>query len=121
MMTIRHLAFAMLVLSSTILVFEKVSGISAQLECKGSLSGIVSQCQAFVKKEGPQILPSDACCETLKAADIPCLCKYITPVIQSQISIEKAIYVVKTCGGTVPPGTKCGSYTVPPSPPPLMA
>nr|AFK41640.1 unknown [Lotus japonicus] len=118
MMTIRDLAFAMLVLASTILVLEKVPGISAQLVCKGNLTVIVTQCANFVKKEGTKIPPSSACCETLKDVDIPCLCKHITLPIASQISMEKAVYVAKTCGVEVPSGTKCGSYIVPPSPPP---
>ncbi|XP_057440484.1 non-specific lipid transfer protein GPI-anchored 31-like [Lotus japonicus] len=117
MMTIRHLAFAMLVLASTILVLEKVPGISAQLVCKGNLTAIMTQCTSFVKKEGPKIPPSSACCETLKDVDIPCLCQHIPGPIMSHISMEKALYVGKTCGAEVPSGTKCGSYIVPPSPP----
>ncbi|XP_057426252.1 uncharacterized protein LOC130719655 [Lotus japonicus] len=116
MMTIRHLAFAMFVLASTILVLEKVPGISAQLECKGNLTAIMTQCENFVKKKGSKIPPSSSCCETLKNVDIPCLCNYITK-IEILISMEKVVYVAKTCGAEVPSGTKCGSYIVPSSPP----
>ncbi|XP_045828645.1 putative lipid-transfer protein DIR1 [Trifolium pratense] len=106
--------FATLVLIASILVLE----ISAQIECGGDLTGIITQCKSFVKKDGPKIPPSKPCCEALKGANVPCYCKYVTPSIENMISIEKALYVAKTCQLQNIPTDKCGSYIIPhPAPP----
>lgn len=81
--------------------------VSAQ--CGGSIPQLVAQCSQFVKKDGPKIPPSPGCCSVMKAADIPCVCGLVTPDIEKLISMEKVVYVARTCGVTVNPGTKCGS------------
>lgn len=86
-----------------------VSETSAQFECKGNLTKIVAECRKYVMKGGPKIPPSKACCDALKGADLLCLCKYVPPGIGNIISFEKALYVGRTCGLKIPPGTKCGS------------
>ncbi|XP_057431570.1 protein LIM3-like [Lotus japonicus] len=103
----------MLVVTATTLILGNLTGISAQFECKGDLGGIASQCQEYTSIPGPKIPPSNECCQVINDVDIPCLCKYVTKDIESIISVDKAIYVFKTCGAKVPAGTKCGSYIVP--------
>ncbi|KAH9790039.1 AAI domain-containing protein [Citrus sinensis] len=107
---VTRLVLAMVVIAGT-LMFGNVR-VSAQ--CGGSIPQLVAQCSQFVKKEGPQIPPSSGCCSAVKAADVPCVCALVTPAIEKIISMEKVVYVARTCGVTVKPGTKCGSYTVPP-------
>ena len=106
-MVTRCLAFAVFVIVS-IVVLGNMPSVSAQ--CQDKIPDIISHCNQFVKKEGPKILPSDDCCAVLKDADIPCLCKYVITEAEAIISMDKAIYVARTCGCSVPaPGTKCGS------------
>jgi len=104
-MTRRYLGFATVVLTASILVM----GIYAQVECGGNIPSIISQCKRFVEKDGPKIPPSKPCCEALKGANVPCYCKYVTPSIEKIISIEKALYVAKTCQLQNIPTDKCGS------------
>ncbi|KAJ6691953.1 LIPID TRANSFER PROTEIN [Salix purpurea] len=85
--------------------------------CKEIVPSLVSNCSRFVRVPGPKVPPSAACCKVAQAvtvADVPCFCKLITPAVQKVISMEKVVYVARTCGLPVPPGTVCGSYTVPP-------
>ncbi|WJX59548.1 hypothetical protein P8452_44857 [Trifolium repens] len=92
--------------------------ISAQIECGGNVAGIITQCKSFVSKDGPKIPPSKPCCDALKGANVSCYCKYVTPGIENMISIEKALYVAKTCQCQNIPTDKCGSYIIPhPAPP----
>lgn len=108
-MDIRCLRFSILVFTLGVLVL----GISAEFPCKGDLEAIILNCKEFVEKDTPQIPPSQACCETLKASDIPCLCKNVPPEDEKLISMEKTIYVLTTCGCEIPPpGDKCGSKLV---------
>ena len=104
-MTNRCLGFATLVLVASIFVL----GIYAQVECGGDIPSIISQCKRFVEKDGPTIPPSESCCAALKGANVPCYCKYVTPSIESIISIEKALYVAKSCQLKNIPTDKCGS------------
>ncbi|KAJ1435958.1 Bifunctional inhibitor/plant lipid transfer protein/seed storage helical domain [Sesbania bispinosa] len=115
-MAIRCLA--MLILTTSILVLGNLPNISGQFECAPDLGAIVTECEPYVAKQGPQTPPSKDCCDALKGADFPCLCKYVTGIVEKLISFDKATYVANTCHvKTAPPGTKCGSFTVPSSPP----
>ncbi|CAK8538883.1 unnamed protein product [Lathyrus sativus] len=110
-MTTRYLGFATLVLTACML------GISVEFECGGDIVAIKTQCERFVQKGGPKIPPSKSCCEALKDADITCYCKYLTPDIEKMLSIEKVLFVAKTCRCKNIPTDKCGSYIIPPPPP----
>ncbi|TKY57344.1 putative pectinesterase 52 [Spatholobus suberectus] len=105
----RCLVFAMLVVAGIVVLANLPAGISAQTECGGDFSSIITKCNSFVQREGPEIPPSQDCCNVVKNVDVPCLCKYVTPEIEAQISLEKTIYVARTCGCSVPEGTKCGN------------
>ncbi|XP_028785328.1 uncharacterized protein LOC114741243 [Neltuma alba] len=90
-------------------------GVSAQSECKGTpIYELMSKCEKFVEPSGPKVQPSAECCSAVKGADIPCLCKYVSGAIEKMVSMEKVVYVCRTCGKDLPAGMKCGSYTVPP-------
>lgn len=107
----RCLAFAMLLLAGILVLGNLPAGISA--DCHDYLlPPILRKCHKSIQKVGPQILPSRACCRILQGADVPCLCKYITPPIEAEISVEKTVYVARTCGCPVHGGTKCGSKLI---------
>ncbi|CAK8532150.1 unnamed protein product [Lathyrus sativus] len=108
-MATRCLCFATIMLIASILVL----GISAQFECGGNIIAIKTQCQTFVQKGGEKIPPSESCCAAIKDANVSCYCKYVTPAVESMISIEKALYVAKTCQAQNIPTDKCGSYIIP--------
>ncbi|XP_058746813.1 putative lipid-transfer protein DIR1 [Vicia villosa] len=114
-MAIRCLNFATFILTlSSVLVL----GISIDLpiNCGGNVFDIALKCKQYVEKGGPPTAPSEACCATLKDVDVACYCKFVTPDIVDKISMEKALYVAKTCGVKPIPKDKCGSYTIPPPP-----
>jgi hypothetical protein len=108
-MATRFLGLATLLLIASIFVLE----ISAQTECGGDISAIETQCRSFYEKEGPQIPPSDACCDTMRGLDVTCYCnKYVNSDILKIISVEKALYVAKTCQAQNIPKDKCGSKLI---------
>ncbi|MCL7050165.1 hypothetical protein MKW94_003950 [Papaver nudicaule] len=79
------------------------------------LQGLITQCAQYVLKTGPQMPPSQGCCDVIQKADIACVCQHITPEIQTIVSIEKVFYVAQFCHKDLPRGTKCGSVTIPPA------
>ncbi|XP_074578993.1 uncharacterized protein LOC141835438 [Curcuma longa] len=89
--------------------------------CGTDVEKLVLACHEFIAIPGPKKKPNKACCDCLARADVPCLCKELPPEVEKSISMEKAVYVARSCGKTVPAGTKCGSYTVPPSGAPAPA
>ncbi|XP_075633685.1 uncharacterized protein LOC142606181 [Castanea sativa] len=108
---IRCLVLAMLM--ATIILISGNHQVSAQ--CQASIPSLASQCLSSVKRFGPKIPPSAECCAVVKGVDIPCVCKLVTRIVEFIISMEKVVYVGRSCGLTIQPGTICGSYTVPPS------
>ncbi|XP_008776640.1 uncharacterized protein LOC103696715 [Phoenix dactylifera] len=90
-----------------------LSGAGAQGGCPGDFDALVKQCKEYVGKSGPLVPPSVQCCSVVKSADIPCICKYVTPEVEKVISMEKVVYVAKQCSRPLKHGSKCGSYTVP--------
>nr|POF15929.1 hypothetical protein CFP56_42755 [Quercus suber] len=76
--------------------------------CLGDVQGLISQCASYVKNGGPKIKPSPQCCDVIKKADIPCVCKQLTAEIEKAIDMEKMVFVAKTCGKPLAPGSKCG-------------
>lgn len=102
---VRCLVLVVLMIAGT-LIFGDIQ-VSAQ--CGGSIPNLVAQCSSFVGVKGPKIPPSTGCCWAVKSADIPCVCSLVTPDIEKLISMEKVVFVARTCGINVPPGKKCGS------------
>ncbi|KAK8655163.1 hypothetical protein V6N13_107753 [Hibiscus sabdariffa] len=104
-------SFQFLSLSALVMV-ATLCGVSA--DCVTSIPSLVSKCSQYVKIPGPEVQPSMDCCDVVKSLDVPCICKFVTPELQKLISMEKVVFVGRSCGLTVPPGMKCGSYVVPP-------
>ncbi|KAG0520371.1 hypothetical protein BDA96_08G068200 [Sorghum bicolor] len=74
------------------------------------------ECKKFeVFPANPKLQPSPACCAVWQRADIPCLCKRVTPEVEKVWCMEKVVYVANYCKRPFTPGYKCGSYTVPKS------
>ncbi|XP_075644123.1 male-cone protein 1-like [Castanea sativa] len=84
-------------------------------DCQGDMQGLMSQCSSYVKKDGPKIKPSPQCCDVIKKADIPCVCKRLTAEIEKAINMDKVVFVANTCGKPLVPGSKCGAFNVPPA------
>ncbi|XP_054797610.1 uncharacterized protein LOC129302747 [Prosopis cineraria] len=88
---------------------------SVSAQCGGTPIGdLMSQCFQFVQPPGPKVKPSPECCSAINGADVPCLCKFVTKEIEKMVSMEKVVYVARTCGKDIPAGMQCGSYKVPP-------
>ncbi|KAL9247744.1 hypothetical protein vseg_021144 [Gypsophila vaccaria] len=81
--------------------------------CEDDIPDLISQCAKFVLKAGKQTPPSSACCDVVKKADVPCLCKFVTKDIEKIVSAQKAVFVAQTCGVVLQHGSKCGSYKIP--------
>ncbi|XVE59938.1 hypothetical protein DITRI_Ditri05aG0086600 [Diplodiscus trichospermus] len=107
----RFLTLAILMIAGTLALRD--TGVSAQ--CETSIPDLISQCSQYVHVSGPQIPPSESCCNVITKLDIPCLCKLVTPEVEKLVSMEKVVFVARKCGLTLRPGMKCGSFTVPPA------
>ncbi|KAJ0980890.1 hypothetical protein J5N97_009145 [Dioscorea zingiberensis] len=83
-------------------------------DCEWILPVLISKCKKFVEIPGPPTDPSNECCDAVKKADLPCICKHVPQEIMKFISMEKVSFVARSCGTPLPHGTKCGGYTVPP-------
>ncbi|KAK4407607.1 hypothetical protein Sango_0341700 [Sesamum angolense] len=95
-----------LTLFSAIIIAFTTTAVSAQ--CQGDLQGLIEQCARYVQKSGPQETPSQECCNVVKTVDVPCVCKMIPPQVERIVSMEKAVFVLASCGKPLPHGTKCG-------------
>ncbi|KAK3205118.1 hypothetical protein Dsin_019164 [Dipteronia sinensis] len=108
----RFVALALLVFAGTLILGNH--GVSA--DCEETITQLVLRCLQYVLPDPGQRAPSSQCCAVLKSADIPCLCSHVTPDVEKIVSMKKVVYVARTCGAHIPqPGTKCGSYTIPPT------
>ena len=83
-----------------------VAGQTCQL---GDLQVLITQCAVYVQKNVPKMQPSPACCSVVQKVDIPCACQKITKEIEQMFDMEKVVFVAKSCGRPLAPGTKCGS------------
>lgn len=77
--------------------------------CEGDVLGLVSQCEKYVRRSGPEVKPSWGCCAVVKTVDVACVCKLVNKDIEQVIDMQKVVYVARSCGKTVAPGTNCGS------------
>ncbi|GMN43768.1 hypothetical protein TIFTF001_012970 [Ficus carica] len=108
---IRTLVLTILVISGTLMIGNyKVAATTCH---RHYIHGLKTKCAKFVTKEGPKIPPSEECCKAIKHIHVHCACKHVTKKVEKSISMEKAVYVAKSCGKHVPKGMKCGSYKVP--------
>lgn len=82
---------------------------SAAQSCDTDVVSLVLQCEKFVEKSGPKVSPSPGCCAAVKSVDVSCVCALLTKEIQDMISMDKVVFVARSCGKKVSPGTICGS------------
>ena len=106
----KSLALAMLMVVASILLISGNHKVSAK--CQGSIPNLISKCSTFVQKAGPENPPSADCCAVVMGLDIPCVCNLVTQAIENMISMDKAVYVGRTCGLSIQSGQKCGSKSV---------
>ncbi|KAK9224745.1 hypothetical protein WN943_009781 [Citrus x changshan-huyou] len=93
-------------------VFQFSGQVSGAQHCgmnTNVLGQLVSQCEKYVLKSGPKIRPSPGCCAVVKKVDVPCVCTFVTKQIEEIVSIEKMVYVARSCGIKISAGTKCGT------------
>lgn len=95
-----------------IVLMQSFSYSKVMVQCESSLRELEAKCKKFVKISGPKVYPSAECCDIIKTLDIPRFCKYIIPIIEKDISMEKVVYVVRTCGIPLQAGMKCGGKFV---------
>ncbi|CAN1751122.1 hypothetical protein LINPERHAP1_LOCUS4241 [Linum perenne] len=69
----------------------------------------MSQCWKYVQKSGSKSPPSPGCCAALKPVDLSCACPYVSKSVEGYVSMDKVVYVARTCGMNLAAGTKCGS------------
>ncbi|XAR54419.1 hypothetical protein NMG60_11029535 [Bertholletia excelsa] len=104
---------ARLVMLVVAVVVVGISSRGARGQCQGDLPGLMAECPRYVGKAGPEVVPSRECCNVVRSVDVECACQYITKEVEQIISMEKVVFVAKSCGKPLPHGSKCGSYTVP--------
>ncbi|KAG0520372.1 hypothetical protein BDA96_08G068300 [Sorghum bicolor] len=93
-----------------------IIGTTSADNCAKDAEAMKQECKKFeVFPANPKLKPSPACCAVWQRADIPCLCKRVTPEIEKVWCMEKVVYVANYCKKPFTPGYKCGSYTVPKS------
>lgn len=44
-------------------------------DCENDIQGLNIECMVYMQKIGGQINPSDRCCDVIKTANVPCVCK----------------------------------------------
>ncbi|KAK3162205.1 hypothetical protein QOZ80_1BG0086740 [Eleusine coracana subsp. coracana] len=89
--------------------------VQADDGCNNDIANLVNECKQFVLfPANPKIPPSDACCGVVQKVNIPCLCNKVDGKIEQMVCMEKVVYVAGYCKRPLAPGSKCGSYTVPP-------
>ncbi|CAN1751121.1 hypothetical protein LINPERHAP1_LOCUS4241 [Linum perenne] len=100
---------ALLGITLTVLIITAPHQASAQTYCNADLSSLMSQCWKYVQKSGSKSPPSPGCCAALKPVDLSCACPYVSKSVEGYVSMDKVVYVARTCGMNLAAGTKCGS------------
>ncbi|AQK42482.1 Putative bifunctional inhibitor/lipid-transfer protein/seed storage 2S albumin superfamily protein [Zea mays] len=98
------------------LVFTMLSthqALGNKENCDKDKDFIKRQCERCIGV-GRKFPTTKLCCNAIKRADMACVCRSITLEEQLTISVMKVVDVAKECGNPVPPGNKCGTWTVPP-------
>ncbi|XP_058740053.1 uncharacterized protein LOC131612263 [Vicia villosa] len=118
-MGIRYLGFAMFVFVSWFLVLG-ITAADSTCSSPNDPTIILPKCTKYIQRFGPKIPPTKQCCAAMKMIDISCFCHNPPFKFETIISMSRFVYAATTCGiKTPPPGTKCGSYTIP-APPQLV-
>ncbi|CAL5201536.1 unnamed protein product [Lathyrus oleraceus] len=94
-------------------------------DCERDILGMNIECMYYMNIGLPEepIPPNDRCCNVLKTANVPCVCKnglsrklpfYPNKTYADAISWKKVMYCFDKCGRPLPHGFHCDRFTVPP-------
>ncbi|KAF3794737.1 hypothetical protein EJ110_NYTH06809 [Nymphaea thermarum] len=107
------------VLSILVVAFLVVPGElnSGQVKAEACLKEkkeLIVLCGKYALKRNPiPGPPSASCCSKIKASDIACVCRTVTPADKKIFNTKLAPTLVHQCGLPVPAGFKCGSSDFP--------
>ncbi|TVU41473.1 hypothetical protein EJB05_14994 [Eragrostis curvula] len=108
----------LLVYASVFALFTMPQAMGKQ-ECYGDKEIFKHKCRNSIAHDNIIFVrPSDSCCKTARKVNMACVCRTITPEEEHKINTRYVFNVAHDCNNPVPPGEKCGSWTVPPPPPP---
>ncbi|XP_031505735.1 uncharacterized protein LOC116245654 isoform X2 [Nymphaea colorata] len=83
-------------------------------DCRKEKEEVISLCGKYALKRnqlpGP---PPAACCSKIKASDIACVCRALTPAEAKNYNMTLTGRVLRECGYAVHAGFKCGGDIVP--------
>jgi len=67
----------------------------------------------YLQKSGPQMNPSQQCCDEIKKTNASSVCKHLTKPLLQHIDVNKIIHVAKSCGRPIPyePSVEVYVYT----------
>ncbi|RCV27750.1 hypothetical protein SETIT_5G350100v2 [Setaria italica] len=78
--------------------------IGTQAGCDADLFSLIPRCVLYVMQpDNPKEIPSQACCDTYRKVDVPCLCSKVDKGIEEIISMPQGRRPFAL-------GTKCGSW-----------
>ncbi|KAJ4801652.1 Bifunctional inhibitor/lipid-transfer protein/seed storage 2S albumin superfamily protein [Rhynchospora pubera] len=86
------------------------------MKIPGVFKRLLVFCGPYIQAGGGEMEPNEFCCDGIKKNMSPGICEFVPPFVEQIVSMKKLVYVADKCGLPLAPGTKCGSYTVPPSP-----
>ena len=93
-----------------LLLVLAIIGTTSANNCDKDAEAMKQECKKFEEfPANPKLEPSPACCAVWQRADIPCLCKRVTPEAEKLWCMEKVVYVANYCKKPFTPGYKCGS------------
>ncbi|KAE8781084.1 putative lipid-transfer protein DIR1 [Hordeum vulgare] len=77
--------------------------VTGPASCQEDVVALNEACYQYVKKGAPTVAPSQECCDVVRGADVPCVCRYLgSPGVSDNISMEKVFYVTQQCGVSIP-------------------
>ncbi|KAL1370038.1 hypothetical protein AAHE18_01G030800 [Arachis hypogaea] len=101
---------------------------TAAEDCEIDLRGLQIECLIYMHIGEPSTIinPNKRCCDVIQQANLPCCCANLNrkisyppgSTIEDLLDWRKVLHVLNFCGKPLAVGTKCGSFTVPPGPPP---
>ncbi|KAM3370071.1 hypothetical protein ACQJBY_017753 [Aegilops geniculata] len=109
-----------------LLLASLFAGFAAHLaagekDCYDERDNIMHICIKSIKKDGFYVPPSQDCRKEVKKVDMPCICRVLTASDERTVSPVKLVHLAHDCKIKLTVGSKCGTYTVAPVPPPAHA
>ncbi|WJX30849.1 hypothetical protein P8452_19342 [Trifolium repens] len=110
------------ILAMSLCNYQNVSGE----DCENDIMAFNIECMIFMNKDLPKpINPNDRCCNVIRRANVPCVCKnglskklpYINGTYADIIGWNNVLYCFNYCHRPLTPGFKCDRFTVPGHPP----